>query len=287
MRHRARRPRACVARAALLLLVASGCSSTVTDAGPAEEATTHGESFGHVHGLGVDPRDGRLYVASHLGVFRDTERGFERVADRWQDTMAFTVVGPGHFLASGHPDLREDKPAHLGLIESVDAARSWRPLSLEGEADFHVLEPAGARLYGYDSQSGSLLVTEDRESWEQVLTAPLIDVEADPDDPSRLVLTDPRGQVTRLEPGRRPEPLEGSPTVGILDWPRPELLVGLGPAGEVWLSEDGGTSWERSGDLPGPPHALTTTEPTWYAASESGLFSSTDEGRTWQALGAA
>jgi hypothetical protein len=46
----------------------------------------------------------------------------ERVADRWQDTMGFAVVGPDHFLASGHPDLREDLPAHLGLIESTDSA---------------------------------------------------------------------------------------------------------------------------------------------------------------------
>ena len=85
-----------------------------------------------MHGLGVDPGDNTLYVASHNGVFlvnNDCER--ERVADRWQDTMGFAVVGPGHFLGSGHPDLNEeDLPSSLGLIESTDGAETWDPVSL-------------------------------------------------------------------------------------------------------------------------------------------------------------
>ncbi|MDQ3275042.1 MAG: exo-alpha-sialidase, partial [Actinomycetota bacterium] len=58
----------------------------------------------HVHGLGINPKDGALFVATHTGVFRIPESGQAvRIADRWQDTMGFTVVGPDHFLASGHP----------------------------------------------------------------------------------------------------------------------------------------------------------------------------------------
>jgi hypothetical protein len=54
------------------------------------------------------------------------------VANRLQDTMGFTVVGPDHFLGSGHPDVRDTKlyqPGRrplLGLIESRDAGRSWQ-----------------------------------------------------------------------------------------------------------------------------------------------------------------
>ena len=90
----------------------------------------------HVHGIGVDPGDGTLYAATHHGVFRIPERGdARRIADRFQDTMAFTVVGERHFLASGHPSLEDEtlrvegKPPLLGLIESTDAAETWRPLS--------------------------------------------------------------------------------------------------------------------------------------------------------------
>ncbi len=108
----------------------------------------------HVHGLGVDPADGTLYVATHFGVFRVTNDGErERVADRWQDTMGFAVVGPGHFLGSGHPDLQEDLPASLGLIESTDGAETWQAVSMQGEADLHAIEPVGDRIYAYDSHT--------------------------------------------------------------------------------------------------------------------------------------
>ena len=110
----------------------AGCTSGDRGSGPdAPGSAAHAENvFGHVHGLGVNPADDRLYVASHMGVFRQTDQGFRRIADRWQDTMAFTVVGADRFLASGHPDGREGLPPFLGLIESTDAGRSWTPVSL-------------------------------------------------------------------------------------------------------------------------------------------------------------
>ncbi|KRF11463.1 hypothetical protein ASG90_17120 [Nocardioides sp. Soil797] len=73
--------------------------------------------MGHIHGLGVDPADGTLYAATHFGVMPIEDDGSTtRIADGWQDTMAFTIIGPNHFVGSGHPDLREDLPPHLGRI---------------------------------------------------------------------------------------------------------------------------------------------------------------------------
>ena len=90
--------------------------------------------------------------------------------------MAFTVTGPDTFLASGHPDLREtDMPVHVGLIESTDSANSRQSLSLEGKADFHALEPAANRVYGYDSQPGAVEVTRDRQEWEDIAQLPVIE----------------------------------------------------------------------------------------------------------------
>ena len=149
-----------------LLVLLSACSdgSEPPPAGDQPGA----RSLGHVHGLGTDPANGTLYAATHFGVFnlgKDGAGTVERVADRWQDTMAFTVVGPNHFLASGHPDQRENLPVHLGLIESTDAAQTWDPVSLLGKADFHTLESAGDLLYGYDSVTGRLMVTTDHLDW--------------------------------------------------------------------------------------------------------------------------
>jgi hypothetical protein len=117
-------------------------SNQVGDAGPV-----------HVHGLGINPSDGALFVATHTGLFGAPSGTTEarRVADRFQDTMGFTVTGPDRFLGSGHRDGREGLPPVLGLIRSEDAGRTSEPISLLGERDFHVLEASGERIYGYGS----------------------------------------------------------------------------------------------------------------------------------------
>ena len=45
----------------------------------------------------------------------------------------FAVGGADHFLASGHPDMCEDLPTRLGLIESTDGAETWNALAMQGE----------------------------------------------------------------------------------------------------------------------------------------------------------
>jgi hypothetical protein len=118
----------------------------------------------HVHGLGIDPADGALFIATHTGMYRveEGERAAERVGDNYQDTMGFTIVGPDRLLGSGHPDERDDLPPLLGLIESTDSGETWEPVSLLGEADFHVFRIAGSRVYGYDASNDRLLVSADR-----------------------------------------------------------------------------------------------------------------------------
>src|SRR5688500_13377313 len=110
--------------AAGLLVV--GCGGDPDDSGQAPSpGAPRVEDPGpiHVHGLGINPEDGALFVATHTGLFRagEGERRATRVADRFQDTMGFTVVGPDRFLGSGHPDGREGLPPFPGLIESRDA----------------------------------------------------------------------------------------------------------------------------------------------------------------------
>src|SRR5687768_15629237 len=89
-----------------LLIVACGDS----DGGGSGTSEAGGPKTGdpgpiHVHGLGINPKDGALFVATHTGLFRAGagESRASRVADRFQDTMGFTVVGPDRFLGSGHP----------------------------------------------------------------------------------------------------------------------------------------------------------------------------------------
>ena len=125
-----------LAVALALLMVGAGCSSD--RAASPSPAVAEDPGVVHVHGLGVNPRDGALFAATHTGLFAIGDGTASRVSDRLQDTMGFTVVGPDHFLGSGHPDFRDrqlydpDRRPLLGLVESRDAGRSWRPLSLLG-----------------------------------------------------------------------------------------------------------------------------------------------------------
>lgn len=270
-----------VTAVALAVLALSGCGVSAPndqDNAGSEESV----AFGHVHGLGINPADDRLYVASHMGVFKQTGDSFERVADRWQDTMAFTVTGADTFLASGHPDLREtEKPAHLGLIESTDAAESWKALSLEGEADFHALEPAVDRVYGYDATQGVLKVTRDRLQWRNLPQIGVIDLAVNPEDPAALLVTDDDAQLVGLGRDEKLTAVQGAPRLAFVDWPEPGLLVGVAPDGAVHRSRDGGASWESVNSVGSVPEALDITPGRWHVATERGLFSSVDDGQAW------
>lgn len=265
-------------------LVLAGCAGSdgATDGRSASDGGT--DSFGHVHSLDVSPADDRLYVATHNGLFVHAESGFERVGEGGQDAMSFTVAGPDRFLMSGHPEPGSSGPAHLGLAESTDGGRSWQTLSLEGEADFHALEVAGDRVYGVDSQTGLLKVTTNGKQWRDLGQLPAADMAADPKDPERLLLTDGRGSLVQLELPGQPQLVESAPRLVLLDWVKGDLLVGVGQDGAVHTSRDGGESWQESGSLPEPPHAFTATEGRWYAATGSGILTSTDDGATWGAV---
>jgi hypothetical protein len=274
--------RATVAGAALVAL--AGCGQGVDGAAPAAGTAEPGRpELAHVHGLGVNPADGDLYAASHFGVFRIPATGEpEQIAGRSQDTMGFTIAGPDHFLGSGHPDPSEPgKPPHLGLIESTDAAQTWHSRSLAGEADFHALEAAHGQVYGYDSQTRQIMVSADSTTWDRRAQLALADFAVSPDDPDLLLATTQRGPVRSTDGGRTFSPITASPLLVLLDWPATDRLVGVAPDGTVHTSTDGGAGWTQQGRVPGQPEAIATNGANEvYVATDSGIYHSTDNGRT-------
>lgn len=254
-----------------------------TSSAPVDDTASLGME--HVHGLGVDPADGMLYAATHFGVFRLPERGdATRIADRFQDTMGFTVAGPGVFLGSGHPDFRKDPalPPRLGLIRSTDRAQTWTSVSLSGQVDFHALRYAHDTVYGSDSGTGRLLVSTDQgRTWEVRATRPLRDFAVSPVDPAAVLGTDERGVVRSTDGGRSFVPLAG-PAVAVLAWPGATALYGVDPAGTVLFSSDAGMTWEQRGSLGAAPEALTAAGDVLYAAArDKGVLQSRDGGRSW------
>lgn len=238
----------------------------------------------HVHGLGIDPANGSLFIATHTGLYRVAvgETRARRVGESRQDTMGFSVAGPNRFAGSGHPDLRTDLPPLLGLIESTDAGRTWKPISLLGKADFHILRAAGSLVYGFDSGNERLLVSPDRgRTWaERNAPEPLLDLAARP---GRATTAIASGSVLYRtnNGGRRWSVLGGE--AGYLAWPRPDRLFQLVGTGRTQLSRDGGETWVSLGSIGGEPAAFLAVSATeLYAALHDGTIKvSRDAGRNW------
>lgn len=231
--------------------------------------------------MGVDPADGALYAATHTGVYLVPASGEpQRVADRYQDTMGFLVIGPNRFLASGHPDLREDLPTRLGLIESTDAAQTWRSLSLAGAADFHALRVAGPWTYGFDSVSGRLLASQDRVNWEPRAALDLLDFVVDPASPDRILAATTGGLMRSLDGGRSFAP-SGTPPMQVLAWVDTGVLYGLAGNGDLWASSDGGDSWTWRSRVAGTPEALTAADGALHIGTTEAISSSADGGRSF------
>jgi hypothetical protein len=248
----------------------------------------------HVHGLGIDPADGTLFIATHTGLYRVPagQRRALRVGDRRQDTMGFTVAGPNRFFGSGHPDAKEadekDLPPLLGLIESTDAGRTWQPISLLGDADFHVLRFSGERIYGYDASNNRLMVSANRgRTWEErEPPGQLADLAADPANPNHIIASAAGELAEGLYESRDAGGtwrLLGGP-IGLLGWPKPGPLYILDLSGSVFTSPAVGKSLHRVGAIGGEPAAfLAHTPRELYAALHDGTIKhSTDGGKTWE-----
>ncbi len=270
-----------VAVTVLAMLAGPACA----DGGSGKGSSDPGVS--HVHGLGIDPADDVLYAATHHGVFRIPEEGrAKRVADRYQDTMGFTVAGAHRFLASGHPALDDDalrvegKPPLLGLVESKDAAETWRPVSLLGDADFHALVVAHGRVYGHDATGGRFMVSEDGRAWEVRSAVQLTSFAVAPSNADAIVAATDAAVLRSGDGGRSWEPIPSAPRMLWLSWAA--RLWGVGPDGRLFESDDG-TAWTQRGRVPGgAPEALLARGGELYVATASGLHQSGDNGRTWR-----
>jgi hypothetical protein len=271
--------------AALVLAVAvAGCGDDSPPALPVSEANL-GNSPRHIHGLGVDPSDNALFIATHTGLWRapaGSQRA-QRVGDSRQDVMGFTVAGPNHFLGSGHPDARQDLPPLLGLIQSTDDGRSWQTVSLLGEADFHVLRYRAGRIYGFDATNGRLMASaDDGRSWRQLAPpGPLLDLAIDPNNVDRLLAATEDTLWRSTDGGNTWR--GAAKRAGLLAWPAADALYLVDATGTVHRSGDAGKTFAAVGDVGGQPAAFSHhLDELLLALHDSTVKRSTDGGHTWQ-----
>lgn len=285
-----------VALALLLSLGLAACGGDDSDEQaeehpPADPATSNRGPV-HVHGLGIEPGAGALYIATHTGLFRAPagETKATRIGESEQDVMGFSVAEKGRFIGSGHPDPRDTgKPPNLGLIQSADGGESWDQVSLEGEADFHVLRSRGDNVYGFDATGARLMASQDggREWTERRPPGLLVDLAIDPDDINHVVVaavqtpTGRDGLYESRDGGDSWQQLARD-RVGLLAWESPDALFMIDAGGTVGRSGDGGRSFDEQGQIGGQPAAFIADGSDLYAALPDGsVKSSGDGGRSW------
>ncbi|MEU3253230.1 F510_1955 family glycosylhydrolase [Streptomyces sp. NPDC006997] len=235
-----------------------------------------------MHGLGIDPADDRLYVATHEGVIAVADDGTaQRVGDT-ADYMAFTVIGPKTFLGSGHPAEGSGDHGDRGLIQSTDSGKTWKTLSLGGTTDFHSLEYAHDSVYGYDSTRGLLRVSADRTSWDDRAQLAALDIAVSPKHRGVVLATTQDGVAASTDGGRKFRTGSGQ-VLAFLSWPAADALYGVDLVGGLHRSTDGGTNWQKTGTVPGgQPQALTAVDAKRVlVATQDGVYESRDGGRTF------
>ena len=245
---------------ALAVLLAAGCAASTSDPTAQDSSTGPASTVavGHVHGLGVDPADGRIYVAGHHGLFRAFETGrLEQVGRSARDLMGFTVAGPATFFSSGHPDPAEQTENPLGLTRSDDAGTTWTPVSQGGEVDFHALEVSANTIYGL-AADGELRVSNDRGlTWQSRPTPEALDIAVHPADPALVLASVEGGTITSID-GAATFTSPAGPQLTYLSWAPDGAAYGLDLDATLHVSTDRGATWQPRGTIPGGrPQAIT------------------------------
>jgi hypothetical protein len=201
----------------------------------------------HVHAIARDPGSGNVVVAAHDGLYVYDGATPKRVGPVI-DLMGFTVAGPGHYYASGHPGTATDLPQPVGLIESRDGGKTWTVLSRGGGSDFHALTTAGSTVVGFD---GVLRSTADGRTWREGNLDAQPRTVAGSRSGSTVLATTSEGLTQSTDAGLSWRWMDRAPLLLMVAFGDGDTVTGLTPDGQVHTSTDAGRTW-RATDLLAP-----------------------------------
>lgn len=267
-------------RHARLLAALTGLAVLISACGPSRQGGV--ESVSRLHDVGVDPSDGRVYVAAHDGLYRIDDTGPSLIGDPL-DVTSFDVAATGEFLAGGHSTRQDRWPPLLGLLSSSDQGRTWSTESLLSAADFHVLEVARDRVYGWNATSEKLMVSSDRRTWEDRSQLPMLDLAVNPSDPDQLLAATEDGLLRSDDAGGSWSRVEIEQRVALVAWPA-EGPVAATDDGVVLVAQQDNAGWGPAGRLGDDPAAMTADGDLLYALAGGRLLRSDDHGGQWHAV---
>jgi hypothetical protein len=289
--------------AALAIVGCSADSRSGREAPPraqtsSDEPPRQSAANAYIGSVAVDPADGTLLLGTGLGLYRYEPRsgavsrvvGVMKVGQALgtlSSNMVVRFARSGQLLASGHPE-HGTLPENLGLIQSTDEGRTWRPIALFGDADFHVLQVAGDRLVAVGAEEDRIRISTDggRSFASRAAPGVPVDVVFDPGEPARMVASTEQGLFTSPDEGHGWRPVDPTGAASQLTWVASTRLFRADPDGVVRLSRDGGRSWQGRGSAGGDVHELVGDAGGILYASVPGgeVKVSDDQGVTWRRL---
>ena len=189
------------------------------------------------------------------------------------------------YVGTGEGNPRNSQNSGMGMYKTIDGGRSWQHLGLENTRQIHrvIVHPDNPDIVWAGSQGsawapnperGVYKSTDGGKSWDHVLfvndTTGVADLRMDPNNPNRLICA--MWQYRR----------------------QPWFFTSGGPASGIYISNDGGETWEKVECGSGLPCdnlgriglAYAPSKPGYvYAFVESkknAIYRSEDGGYTWE-----
>jgi photosystem II stability/assembly factor-like uncharacterized protein len=247
-------------------------------------AVGSGQSIGaisHIHS--VRAFGDQVILGTHEGLFRYVnQKTVQLMGPEIFDIMGLAVFGK-KLYASGHPGPGSKLPEPVGLILSTDSGKSWKKLGLQGEVDFHLLESAGADMYGVDSGSGNLLYSNNAgKKWTSRGKNVVSDIAVNPAKVgSALALRDGK-LISTQNSFTKMRNVNSTPAFTSLDWITGSLLASGGKS--LYRSTDSGMSWKMLSDFPEDASTVTQSAKIIAVVAGNSIYKSTDGGKTFKKM---
>ena len=243
-----------------------------------------GQSIGtisHIHS--VRAFGDQVILGTHEGLFRYVDqKTVQSMGPENFDIMGLAVLGK-KLYASGHPGPGSKLPEPVGLLLSTDSGKTWKKLGLQGEVDFHLLESAGADMYGVDSGSGNLLYSNNAgKKWTSRGKNVVSDIAINPEKVgSALALRDGK-LISTQKSFTKMRAINSTLTFTSLDWINGSLLATRGKS--LYRSSDSGMTWKKISDFPDSVSTVTQSSKIIAVVAGNSIFKSTDGGKTFKKM---
>jgi len=259
-----------------------------------------------VHGVGMflSGDDETLYLATHQGLYKKTDSGWNRVGNDNADLMGFSIYSDDEKMySSGHPKTG----GNLGFRTSDDKGNSWTTISKvkDNPVDFHAMTASPAQkglIYGSPGGGRELFVTFDEGASWKSLSIPdqIISLAADPLESNRVYAGTVSGLYVSNDQGNQWMHVEPDMEIGVItgigfsaDGKTMYVFSSFDGKGMIVKSRDGGNTmvktqgqitdargiWDFAPGRNGEIYAIVAQQLSSGLAMS--VYSTYDEGTTW------